>query len=395
MKPRTTPFEPLWTRAFVLCFAANFLHSVALALFYHFPGYLQALGADELRIGLVFSLMPAAAVAARPWVGRVMDRSGRRRVILVGGALHLVACTLYLGITTLGPWVWFVRGVHGLADAMIFSGFFTYAADLVPAARRNEGIALFGLSGMLPMSVGGLLGDGILAVRGYGELFATAAVLAGLGWLLSIALSERRPLTDGAPVARGFRAVALQPDLLPVWFLGVAFTTALASPFTFGKLFVEQRQVGSLGLFLSAYSISAVVLRLFLARLPDRVGPKPVLIPALGVLAGGLLLLAGADRAFDVGLAGALCGIGHGFTFPILSALVVTRARESERGTAMAMFTAIFDAGFLFGGPAFGWVAQRAGYGEMFVIASVLVLVGAAVFWAWDRDPAVAEQEAA
>jgi MFS family permease len=353
-------------------------------LYLHLPGFLRAVGADEVRIGLIFSLTAATAIAAKPPVGRVMDARGRRAVILAGGCLNVAVCALYLTVTGLGPWLYAVRIGHGVAEAMLFAALFTHAADLVPPSRRTEGIALFGVSGLLPMSIGGLLGDVILARAGYAELFAVSAALAFLSLLLSLPLRDHPRAPDDLP-ARGFLAAAAQRDLLPLWFLGTVFATALSAHFAFLKTYVLETGVGSVGLFFSAYSIAAVLLRVLFGWVPERVGPKRALHPALGLLALGFALLAGAASPAAVAAAGACAGLGHGFTFPILSGLVVGRARPAERGAAMALFTALFDAGVLIGGPLFGTVIHLGGYGAMFATAAATVAAGAVVFAAWDR----------
>ena len=58
--------ERLLTAPFLLSSAANFLQSLSFNLYLHLPGYLKDLGADELQIGLVFSVTAATAIAARP-----------------------------------------------------------------------------------------------------------------------------------------------------------------------------------------------------------------------------------------------------------------------------------------------------------------------------------------
>jgi MFS family permease len=376
--------DRLLTAPFLLCALGNFLQGLAFNLYLHLPGFLKILGAGEVQIGLIFGLTAAAAIAVRPWVGRAMDERGRRVVILAGGLLNVVVCLLYLTVTGLGPWVYLVRLLHGLAEATLFAAFFTQAADLIPPSRRTEGIALFGVSGMLPISLGGVLGDMILARASYAALFAASAGLAGSSLVLSLPLRDSVPAGDDQP-SRGFFAAVIQGDLLPVWFLGTVFATALAAYFTFLKTFVMETGIGSVGAFFSAYALSAVLLRLFFAWLPERVGAKRVLFPALALLALGLMLLGRATAAGTVLVAGTLCGLGHGFVFPILSALVVARARPAERGAALSIFTALFDAGVLIGGPALGLIIRLAGYPAMFASAAAMVVFGSLTFAVWDR----------
>ncbi len=379
--------EPLLTRPFVLCSVANFAQGLAFNLFLHFPGFLKELGADEVQIGLIAALTAVASIAVRPSLGRSMDLRGRRGVILLGNALNVLVCALYLTVTAIDLWIYAVRILHGLAEAMLFASLFTYAADCVPASRRTEGLALFGVSGMLSIAMGGELGDWILPRGGYTALFQ-ASVAFGVGsLLLALGLRDReRPHPHEDELPRGFAAALRQRDLLPLWWMGAVFATALACIFSFLNVFVRDTGLGSVRGFFTAYSGAAIVMRVLFGWLPDRAGPKRVLYPSLVALAGGFAALAGAESARDVWLAGVLCGMGHGYTFPILFGMVVTRARDADRGSAMAIYTALFDTGIVIGGPIFGWIIGRAGYSEAYLAAAGLVAAGSAIFAVWDRQ---------
>ncbi|MEN8161204.1 MAG: MFS transporter, partial [Myxococcota bacterium] len=277
-----------------------------------------------------------------------------------------------------------VRVFHGLAEALLFSALFAYAADRVPASRRTQGLALFGVSGLLPISLGGWLGDVLLPVRGFEGLFLLATALALVSFAISFRLGEEKRPPPAPEVAVGARAALRQRELRPLWLLGTVFSIALTAFFVFVKRFVDETGVGSVGLFFTAYSGAALALRLFLSWLPDRVGPKRVLAPALVALAGGFFVMTVAVDEASLVAAGLLCGVGHGFTFPIVFGLVVTRTPEENRGTALALFTALFDLGMLVGGPLFGFVIERFGFAAMYAGAGAGIAVGAVFFFAWD-----------
>jgi len=380
--------EPLFTRTLALAFAANFLQGTAFNLFLNLPGFLAGLGASKTGIGVIWSLTAAAAIVARPSVGRAMDLRGRRAVFLLGGLLNVAVCGLYLTVESVGAWVAAIRMLHGLAEAMLFSGLFTYAADLIPVSRRTEGIAVFGISGLLPISVGAALGERIEQALGYDVLFATAALLGALSLLLTLPLRDAPVQRDGEP-PRSFLAALGQRDLRPLWMATGVFATALAVPFTFMKPFVAEAGFGSMALFFNAYSFSGVLLRLLFGGLPDRIGPKRALYPALAMLTLGFALLVTARSDGHVLAAGICCGLGHGLTFPILMGLVVSRAPDRERGSAMAIFTALFDVGMLVGGPAFGALIDAAGYPPAFAVGAVLLAAGGTWFAWWDRERAL------
>lgn len=377
--------ERLLTRPFVFCCLASLSQGMSFNLFLHLPGYLNRLGAGDVQIGFIVGLTGASAVLARPPVGRAMDERGRRGVILSGNVLNTLVCGLYLTVQAIGPWIYALRVLHGVSEAMLFTAFFTYAADQVPAGRRTQGLALFGVSPMLSISLGGLLGDLLLARFDYAAVFAASVACALLALLFSLPLHDAPRAVHEEEPARGFAAALRQPDLLPLWWMGGIFAAALSSVFVFLKRYVMETGLSTVGEFFSAYTSAAIVLRVFFGWLPDRVGPKRVLFPALACLATAFVLLGSAAEPGEVVLAGALVGVGHGLTFPILFGMLVTRAREAERGSALAIFTALFDLGLVLGGPLFGGVIRLLGFGAMFYVAALAVALGLAVFVVWDR----------
>jgi MFS family permease len=389
----TTPREqePLLTRPFVLVWLSNLFQATGFDLFLHFPGFLSRLGAREAQIGLLFGLTSFAAIAVRPALGRVLDTRGRRGVILLGNALNTVVLALYLTVDSISPWIYCVRVLHGIAQASLFTALFTYAADCVPERRRMQGLMLFGVSGMLPIALGGLLGDALLARADFTLLFEVALGFGVIAAVLALPLPEMSTpgLSAGDEDApAGFRNVLRQRRLVTLWGLTTIFSVALAAMFSFLRTFVDATGIGSVGGFFGTYAAVALALRVGAGWLPDRVGVKRVLYPALATLVAGFLTLAFASSTRDVLLAGALCGAGHGYTFPLLFGMVVNRARTADRGSAMAIYTALFDVGVLIGGPLLGAVIEMQGYPAMFLTAATLVAIGTAGFAVADRGRA-------
>jgi MFS family permease len=164
------------------------------------------------------------------------------------------------------------------------------------------------------------------------------------------------------------------------------FALGIAPYLVFLKIYLLARpELGSMTTFYSTYAISAVLLRALFSWMPERYGLIRVLIPSMVTSAAGLLVLAFASEPTHLILAAALCGIGHGFAFPITSALVVTRAKPEERGSAVALYTALYDLGILLGGPTFGLAIKLADYPPTFALAASLVCVATGVFFVWDR----------
>jgi MFS family permease len=369
----------------VLAWLLSFFSGLAFFLFVHVPGYLEGLGADEAEIGLIIGVTSLASIVIRPAIGREMDRRGRRPVIITGNLLHVATLLLYLTIHDIGPWLYVVRVLHGFSGALLFAALFTYAADLVPEDRRTQGLALFGVSGMLPIAVGGVLGDVLLAHFEYQALFITSIGFGVVGLLLAFTLTESwTPVAESERVT--FLSALTQRDLLPLWWVTLVFSFALTAYFTFLRTFIDESGVGSVGAFFAAYAATAITLRVIAGWLPDRIGPKRVLYPAMAIFATGFLLLAAAHSASAVVVAGVFCGAGHGYGFPILYALSFGRASVVSRGSASAIFTGLFDVGNVLGAPALGALVTRFGYPSMFRLAAAWVGLGLLSFAFWDRD---------
>jgi MFS family permease len=378
------PGERIFTPQFTLCFFAHGLQAIAFNLFLPFPKRLNELGANDVVIGAAASLTGLAAVLARPSIGRAMDRAGRRAVVLVGGALHVIATALYLGIDSVGALLVFTRFLHGIAEAMLFSALFTFAADYVPARKRTQGLALFGVSGMLPIGIGPTAANWLIAHRGWPWVFVTASALAGVSLALSFRLRDApRARVASGPGASMFEVLG-QRELRPIWFLGAAFATVLTAFFVFVPRFAQDTGVGSDATFFQMYMLAALILRIAFGWVPDRIGPHRALTPALLALVVGLLVMARASAAHDVALAGFLCGLGHGYAFPILSGMVVNRVSEDSRGTALAIFTGLFDLGMLVGSSAFGAIVEWQGFAALYAFGAVALASALAAFTRWD-----------
>lgn len=377
------PPTRIWNPAFSRVFVAAGFQEMSFALLVHIPAYLAGLGGSEGQIGLVYSLAALVALAVRPLIGRLLDLKGRKPVLAVVSLVDVIAMLLYLLLGSFGPAVYAVRILQGTTEIILFTGYLAYAADALPPRRRTAGMAYFGLSGLVPIGLGPLLGDGLLAIGSYRTIFVVAAAFGLAGWI--IVLGMPRLEHAGDEPRRSFRAAVLQREIVPLWIIVFAFAAVMTVLFTFMATFVETTGFGSVGLFFLVYGGTAVTVRLAAATLPDRFGYRPVLIPTFLGLVVLFVLLAAADTVALFVVAAALGGFGHGIVFPILSSEAVNRSRTNERGSALAFFTALFDVATLAVAPAVGAIIDGSGYRVAFGSVAVLLLVALVSFAVADR----------
>lgn len=368
----------------VIVLVANFAHWLSFVLLLHLPAQLAARGTDSTQIGLVMGVMALTAVAARPAVGRWLDTYGRRPVLLVGGVLNVAACLSYL----LPDLVYLSRALHGVAQGTLFAALFAIGADVVSGTHRSRGLGLFTLAGMLPLLLTGPVGDTAIARHGFSALFVIAALAALGGLLACLALREPAHAALGSPgePQGSFYGPLRRRELQPLLFAIFLAAFAIASYFTFMKTFLAEHALGSMTLFFAPYTATGIVLRVFFAELPDRLGAKRVLFGGFASMIVGLLTLYGASTPASVVVAALLCGTAHGYMFLVLAGLLVSRTRYDQRGRSLAVFTALFDMGMLVGAVGLGWVVDTIGHPAMFGATALLVGLGVVVFGLWDRE---------
>jgi predicted MFS family arabinose efflux permease len=374
-----TTFGPTFPRLF----AAAILQELSFFLMVHFPGYLDGLGVGEGTFGLLYTAGAVAALLLRPALGKLLDLTHRRTVLLFAGALNSAFILSFVLTSEWGPLLWVLFLAHRVLQIGLFTAMLTYGADAIPERRRTQGLAIFGLSGLIPIALGGVLGDILIDGVGFNGLFVASAAAGFVSWGLvwTFPLLEIR----GPGPRRSFFHALAQRSLLPIWWITLSFAIGLETLFTFTRTFVDERQIGSAGLFFGVYGLAAAATRIFGGRSYDRIPQRPLVLVAI-VSYGLSLVMLGQSQAVPLFVTAAfLGGLGHGAVFPVLSSSVVYRARASERGSAVSIFTSIFDVALLLSAPTVGSMIEGFSYTVAFTTVGALLVVGGLIYSVWDK----------
>src|SRR5439155_1047300 len=171
-------------------------------------------------------------------------------------------------------------------------------------------------------------------------------------------------------------------DLVPVerrgWALGIygvaGLTSTALAPLA-GEWMVSR--YGFRGLFVLAALLTSVAVAL-VWRIPERrahidaaPGRLPALQGSLDLVVQRPMLIA---LVFGLGSGGA-----HGFLYPGLAALVTDATTARRRGAVVGLFSAAVLSGNALGAFVFGYLAARLGYGLMWTVLSLILLMGFAL----------------
>jgi MFS family permease len=248
-------------------------------------------------------------------------------------------------------------------------------------------MATFSLSEQLPALFAPLLGEAILKRWGFGAYFCSSAALFMLGAAMVAMMPDdraRRPQaatrgTTAPQLESSYRALLLDPALLTFWIVTLLFGMAITSRVSFIASFAYAQGVPNVGWYFMIYAVFAVIVRAS-GRTMDRVGVERTLAPSLALRAIGLGLLALTGYTGVLYLAAALGGLGHGFAYPAISALVIKQTQARAMGRASTIYTSVWDLSSMAGPYLFGVTAHYLGYGPMFIMAGGLSLAAAIYF---------------
>jgi predicted MFS family arabinose efflux permease len=211
-----------------------------------------------------------------------------------------------------------IRFLHGIGLAICFTSAFTFIADIVPAQRLNEGIGMFGVTGLTGLAIGPVIAETIIQTFGFSAFFLTAGGLATLGLLLHLPLPESY-VHVSHEASQSFFSVLINRRVFTVALLALLFGFGLAASSGFVAPFAKEHDVALISLYFLFYSSAAVITRLLGGRLADRIGEEQIIPYALILTGTGLLILTFLGGSVVLVLSGLISGFGHGFLFPCLN----------------------------------------------------------------------------
>jgi len=122
-----------------------------------------------------------------------------------------------------------------------------------------------------------------------------------------------------------------------------------------------------------------------LAKLSDRIGPRPIYIASLLLFAGGSLLMVLSSNALWLFVGRAVQGFGGAGIFPVAVKVIGDVFPPEKRGPALGLLGAVFGLAFLIG-PVLGGLLLDYGWQWLFLINVPIAVV--LILGAWKLVPA-------
>ena len=291
--------------------------------------------------------VPALALALlAPFAGVIVDRVGRKRLLIVATLLYAVFGTMPLWLDSLGAII-ASRALVGVTEAAIMTCCTTLIGDYYSGHRRVKYLALQTMCASASATVFFVLG-GAAGSAGWRVPFWVYAVSLALAPLMATALPSpaARTAADearaGTATRRSFPWRQLA-GICALTFFGamVFYTVPVEMSYLLDDLGV--RSTGVIGLttaIASAATVGGAVVFARLGRSPDPMLPAVLAVCAVGF---GVMFLAGNTTLLVFG-AIVNC-VGTGMLLPALLTSAMSRLAFEDRGRGTGLWMAAFFGG--------------------------------------------------
>jgi MFS family permease len=372
--------KKLWTKDYILVMIYSMVAYVAhFMLVATLPLYVKEIGGNNVTAGLVMGIYSIAALAPRPFFGRVLDRKGRKPVLVLGSILFLLGIFLQNFVHSVAM-VLVLRIIQGSGFSANTTAAGTMVADLTPEARLAEGMGYYGIANPLAAAIGPLVGLALVSRGDYSLLFMVSTFLILINLLVAYFINyETQPgIVSGnreqysgtcAETARS-EDVLIERGALPAAMVMFCMALAHGSILTFLPSFTILRKLPNAGNFFLVYAGAIIMTRLIAGKLADRFGTGKILPPGISLVILGLAALAYTGSPAWFWCVAVFYGLGYGMVQPLLNTAAIQMTPVTRRGGANAVFISALDIGIGLGSVLWGLLGESAGFTWVYLAAA-------------------------
>lgn len=364
------------------------------------PLFTQALGADNTILGLIAACSPLAGILFSFPAGVLSDHFGRRRLLIIAGAVFFIAPLLYLFISN-PLWLIPVRFFHGTATAILGPVVSAVIAERFPE-NKGEMLGRYSSATLVGRTIAPLAGGIIISffvfspgLLPFRMVYIVAALAAIPVCILTLMYREDRshPLNvlPFAEFKESFAQFFSNPRLRGTACADMATYFAYGALETFLPLYLFSRGFGAYetGIIFAVQVLVIAATKPFFGRIADDID-KRIQIGAGLVITGCAVAVIPILPSFGmILLASSVFGMGISLSTVATSAYVADIAKKEQIGASMGALSSIMDIGQTSGPLVTGIIITAAGYATGFLTSFLLALAVTVVFAVSVRNRAV------
>ncbi|MCA1677954.1 MAG: MFS transporter [Actinobacteria bacterium] len=330
--------------------------------------------------------------------GTLADRSGRRRLLIVGWTLALPV-PLLIGLAPSWEWVIAANALLGINQGLAWSMTVVMKIDLVGPRRRGFALGLNEAAGYGGVALAAALSGWLAAELGprevlvwAGAVIAVAALLVSAAFVRDtgehVALEQKAgsgAAGDEAPGLReAFGAASWRSrPLRSCSQAGLVNNLNDALAWGLVPLFLasEGAGLGQIGLIAGLYPAVWGIGQIWTGHWSDSVGRKPLIVAGMLLQAAALAALAASGGQLGAAAASAvLLGAGTALVYPTLIAAISDAVAPIARAATIGVYRFWRDIGYVVGALLAGGLADVLDFaGAIAVVAALTAASGLGV----------------
>lgn len=373
--------ERLWTRNFILALVITIGVNLACNLLLSTISiYAKQITSTDAYAGVMTGAFTLAALFIRIVAGKMLDKIGRRKVLMFGVGITVLSTVAYL-LTNNIYIIIFLRVMQGVGFGISSTAIATIVTDVTPESRMLEGIGYSGVGITITTAIGPSIA---LALVGenydkFNVLFIVTAAVALFTILLSFKLSYKEVVSKKEEGTCDGEGISISKIIIPsivLFIAAVAESTILA----FAALYGIELGFSNIGLFFTINAMGILASRLFINQIVNKLGTNVVVSSGVLIFAASIFRIAVTKTYIMLIIMGFLCGVMVGSLLPIVNLLILDSASKSSRGMANAIYYALIDGGYGIGSIMWGQVVVACGYRWIYAYSSISLVVAFLIF---------------
>ena len=352
------------------------------------PLLARTFDASTFKVGLTVTAPTVAVALSAPFIGRLADTLGLRRVI-VGSAFLVAAATALAATSTTLTQLILWRFVLGAMTPGIFAGTIAYIHEEWPADRAGRGTAAY-MSGTILGGFTGRLVAGLVAADANWHLSFVALAILGVAvasalWMWLPPERIRAPHRGDTEPGSSLMPHLRNPQLVTTYAIGFCVLFTQVAMFTYVTFYLAappfRLSTVALGWLFVVYLIGAAVTPLG-GRWIDRYGHRAGLALAMAIGgSGALLTLTPWLPAIVAGLALSSTGV---FIAQAATSSYIGAVTTRDRALAVGLYSTFYYAGGSVGAAAPAALWNFGGWPACVALIVVVQAVGVTIalaFW--------------
>ncbi|MDN4606344.1 MFS transporter [Sporosarcina highlanderae] len=333
---------------------------------------------SEIHVGGLLTVYSLASFFTAPLWGALSDRTGRKKLIIVGLIGFSLSFFLFAFFIENLTMLYLSRVVGGIFSGALYTAVTGFVGDMTTEENRNKYMGLLGMSIGLGFifgpAIGGVLGHYSLQLPFIGSGILTLLLVIYAGVILKEPerlgeANKRSLLPKGGAMLWQYRIrnLFLLSFMVTLILAGIESTFQL---FQISAIKITPKQVGYL--FMASGFVDAAIQGGVVRRVKNGSETKWI-VGAQIVTAVGLILIPFTGSLFWAGVALGIFTAGNALTRTVLVSLT-SKESGGKYGTAAGMTYSMDNMGRIIGPLLFTYLFTRA-TGEIYFISATLAII--------------------